>query len=113
MLIGIHYFKNMNIRYYKKLYYTCKDDYGKKIYVGDTVEVLLPWETKSPHQSVVHFNMLDGAFIDAHPGHVKLGLSIHRNLRDYLHREPIDIMMDDVLTTVKPYCKKVKSFHRV
>jgi len=103
----------MNIRHYKKLYYICKDDYGKKIYAGDTVEVRIPYETKSSHESVVYFNMLDGAFIDAHPGHVKMGLSTHRNLSDYLNKEPMEIMLDDELTTVKTYCKKVKSFNKL
>jgi hypothetical protein len=103
----------MNIRHYKKLYYICKDDNGKKIYAGDVVEVRIPWETKTSYQSVVYFNMLDGAFIDAHPGHVKMGLSTHRSLRDFLDKEAIDIMVDDELTTVKPYCKKVKSFYKL
>ena len=41
----------MTIRNYKKAYWVGRDSYGKMIYDGDTVEVWLPWETGTPHQS--------------------------------------------------------------
>jgi hypothetical protein len=103
----------MNIRHYKKLYYICKDDNGKKIYAGDTVEVRLPWETKSSYQSVVYFNMVDGAFIDAHPGHIKMGLQTYRNLRDFLEQEPIEMSIDDEMISARGFCRKVKSFNKL
>jgi hypothetical protein len=104
----------MNIRYYKKLYYICNDDNGKKIYAGDTVEVRLAMETKTSYQSVVYFNMLDGAYIDAHPGHIKMGLSTHRSLGDYLNQKeiPMHTWGVDEPEMVRGFCKKVKSFYK-
>ena len=57
----------MTIRNYKKEYWVGKDSFGKMIYAGDTVEVWLPWETRSSHQSKVLWNRIDGAFIESHP----------------------------------------------
>lgn len=34
----------MNIKQYKKRYLICKDDFGKNIYAGDTVELYCPIE---------------------------------------------------------------------
>jgi len=62
-------------------------------------------EMRTPWKSKVHWNMLDGAFVDAHPGHVKMKLSFHRNLRDFLNKEDIIGFEGEV---IKTYCKKVK-----
>jgi hypothetical protein len=79
-----------SVRKYKKAIkkqrcYICRDDYGRKIFVGDTLELQISHETRTSYKSEVYFNMIDGAFVDAHPAHIKMGLSTgHRNLRDYL-----------------------------
>ena len=107
----------MTIRQYKKKYFICKDDFGKMIYRGDTVEVWSPGETKA-YKSVVYWNRLDGAFIDSHPGHVKLGISRHRNLSGFFIRNnppvPIyDSFEDDAeLTWQQGYVIKIKSFYQ-
>ena len=49
----------------------CNDSFGNRIYAGDTVELFNGMEMRTAWKSVVHWNMLDGAFVDAHPGHVK------------------------------------------
>ena len=106
----------MTIRQYKKKYFICKDDFGKMIYLGDTVEVWMPCEAK-PYQSCVYWNRLDGAFIDGHPAHVKMGISIHRNLSNFLMKNnppvPVyDSFDDDAVPTWKQGdVKKVKSFY--
>jgi hypothetical protein len=106
----------MTIRQYKKKYFICKDDFGKVIYLGDTVEVWMPCEAK-PYQSCVYWNRLDGAFIDGHPGHVKMGHSKHRSLNQFFMRNnppvPIYDSFDDdaVPTWYQGYVKKVKSFY--
>ena len=106
----------MTIRQYKKKYFICKDDFGKMIYLGDTVEVWKPCETK-PYKSIVYWNRLDGAFVDGHPGHVKMGHSTHRSLNEFFIRNnpaiPVyDSFDDDALPTWKQgYVKKLKSFY--
>jgi hypothetical protein len=106
----------LTIKQYKKKYFICKDDFGKMIYLGDTVEVWIPCETK-PYKSVVYWNRLDGAFIDSHPGHVKLGISSkHRNLNEFFMRNntpvPVYNSYDDSEPTLQQgYVKKVKSFY--
>ena len=88
----------------------CNDSFGNKIYLGDTVELSMPWEMKSTWKSPVYWNMLDGAFVDAHPGHIKMGINVHRNLREFLDREPMRVINEqDVVETLVPYCKKVKN----
>ena len=80
----------MTIRNYKKEFWIGKDSYGKMIYAGDTVEVWLPWETGTSHQSKVIWNRLDGAFIESHPSHNAIhGKVHHRDLRYYLNTPPI------------------------
>jgi hypothetical protein len=106
----------MNVRQYKKRYAICEDDNGRMIYPGDTVEVHMPWETHNSHQSRVYWNPLDGAYIDAHPGHRKMDLgSKHRRLRDYigLAKEkgtPFFDHPDDEEPVVwrKGFCRKVR-----
>jgi hypothetical protein len=93
----------------KNKLYICNDSFGSRVNTGDTVELYIPWEMKTTWTSKVYWNMLDGAFVDAHPGHVKMGLGGHRNLRDFLDREPIRTEnQDGEIEVLKTYCKKVK-----
>ena len=108
----------MTIRHYKKAYWIGRDSFGKMIYDGDTVEVWLPWETGSPHQSKVFWNRMDGAFIESHPAHNAIhGRVHHRDLRSYLNTEPVPTWSyeeNDEGTIVgykQGYVKKVKSFY--
>jgi hypothetical protein len=104
----------MTIRQYKKRYAICKDDNGKVIYAGDTVELNIPWETSSTYQSKVYWSMLHGAFVDSHPAHISLqGRNNHRNLSDFLNQEPIKITYDTGEQKTKcGCCRKVKSFYK-
>ena len=87
----------------------CNDSFGNRIYPGDIVELSMPWETKSTWTSQVYWNMLDGAFVNAHPAHIKMEISFHRNLREFLDREPMRVINEeDKVETLKPYCKKIK-----
>ena len=108
----------MTIRNYKKMYWIGRDSFGKMIYSGDTVEVWLPWETGTPHQSVVIWNRMDGAFIESHPAHNAIhGKVHHRDLRSYLNTPPVPTWSyeeNDEGTIVgykQGYVKKVKSFY--
>ena len=109
----------MTIRNYKKEYWVGKDSFGKMIYAGDTVEVWLPWETRSSHQSKVLWNRIDGAFIESHPAHINLnGGMKHRDLRSYLNTPSIPIWNYDedeegvISGYEQGYVKKVKSFYQ-
>jgi hypothetical protein len=42
----------------------CQDDNGNDIFRGDTVEVLIPCETRTSHKSIVYWNPLDGAYVE-------------------------------------------------
>lgn len=64
-----------------------KDDLGNKIYPFDLVRVQIPHETRSSHCSIIYWNALDGAFINAHPAHISMKTSLFRNLRDYFQKE--------------------------
>jgi hypothetical protein len=88
----------------------CNDSFGNRIYPGDTVELFIGIEMRTPWKSKVHWNMLDGAFVDSHPGHIKMGLGArHRNLRNFINQEDIKVYNEkDELVTLKTYCKKVK-----
>ena len=108
----------MTIRQYKKEFWIGRDSFGKMIYLNDTVEVWLPWETGTPHQSKVLWNRMDGAFIEAHPAHIRIhGSPHHRDLRSYLNTEPVPIWSyeedeEGIITGYKQgYVKKVKSFY--
>ena len=109
----------MTIRNYKKAYWICKDSFGKMIYAGDTVEVWSPMETRNPHQSKVLWNRIDGAFINAHPAHIKMhNEPHHRDLRYYFDDTLIPIWdwdeeteKDYIARYEKGYVKKVKSFY--
>lgn len=107
----------MNKRQYKKKYFICKDDNGKMIYAGDTVEVQRSMETRTPHQSVVYWNRLHGAFVDEHPTHTKLkgGKQYHQFLYKYLSRLNPSYDVNDGeggKTTYFTKCIKVKSFYQ-
>lgn len=108
----------MTIRNYKKAYWIGKDSFGKMIYAGDTVEVWNPWETRTPHQSKVLWNRIDGAFIEAHPAHIKMHEKPYdRDLRYYLDQEPLPTWSYDengegtIVGMQRGYVKKVKSFY--
>lgn len=107
----------MTIKSYKKKYFICKDDNGKMIYAGDTVEVNLPWETKSSYQSIVYWNRLNGALLEPHPTHVKMGHSNYRKLSDFLGKQehkswiPTTDEEDDKFDISYTKCIKVKSFY--
>ena len=93
----------------KNKMYICNDSFGSRINVGDSVELLMEMETKTSWVSTVYWNMVDGAFVDAHPAHRKMELSYHRNLREFLDREDIEIFdTDDNPVILKTYCKKIK-----
>lgn len=79
----------MNKRQFKKKYLLCKDSFGKNLYAGDTVEIYVPMEMRSSWQSQIAWDMLHGAWVDCHPGHVKMGLGRMRELYSLL--EPITI----------------------
>jgi hypothetical protein len=90
--------------------YICNDSFGSRINAGDIVELCMEWEMASTWTSKVYWNVLDGAFVDAHPGHVKMGLAFHRSLREFIDREPMKIENEDgEIEVLKTYCKKVKN----
>lgn len=104
-----------NLKEYKKRNFICYDDNGKKIYSGDIVELHNPLETRNSYQSVVYWNMLDGAFVEGHPSHKSLN-GKNRSLTDYLGRQDRSCWEyhDDgreewVVKTTK--CVKIKSFY--
>jgi hypothetical protein len=87
----------------------CNDSYGNRIYPGDVVELFIGIETRTAWKSHVYWNMLDGAFVEAHPTHRAMKLSTHRNLRDFLGKEDIRIPNEDgKIEILKTYCKKIK-----
>ena len=103
----------MNIRQFKKKYYLCKDDFGNKLYPGDTVEILLSIGNKHPYQSKIYWNMVDGAFIDASPTTIFVndGRKTHSSLRSVLNQEPFYYNQydSDEMVAQYGYCKKIKS----
>lgn len=90
----------MTIRQYKKKYFICKDSNGKNLYVRDIVSLNISHETSTRYESMIYWNMLDGAFVDSHPAHIKIESSKYRNLRDYI-------------TGYNGTCYKVKSFNKI
>ena len=94
----------------KKKIYICNDSFGSRINVGDTVELMMGVEMSTSWTSRVYWNMLDGAFVDAHPGHRKMGLGVHRRLRDFLGKEDIEVnVIGGGTEMMKTYCKKIKN----
>jgi hypothetical protein len=109
-----------NLREYKKKYFICKDDNGETIYMGDIVEVHDPMETKTPYQSKVYWNRVDGAFIDPHPAHKSMGHNSHRFLRGFIGKQDRSCWVyhgpndeDSVWKVRTTKCVKVKSFKNV
>ena len=87
----------------------CNDSFGNRIYPGDVVELFIGIETRTAWKSHVYWNMLDGAFVEAHPAHKAMKLSTHRNLRDFLGKEDIRIPNEDGnIEVLNTYCQKVK-----
>jgi hypothetical protein len=79
-----------------KRYLLGKDDHGKKLYPHDSVKLKANMEMKTPWYSRVYWNPLDGAFVDSHPGHVKMGLSTYRSLREFINNQSeITITIDE------------------
>lgn len=94
----------------KKKIYICNDSFGSRINVGDTVELMMGVEMSTSWTSTVYWNMLDGAFVDAHPGHRKMGLGVHRNLREFLGKDDIEVnVVGGGTEMMKTYCKKIKN----
>ena len=111
MKLSLYYRK---IKQYKKKYFICKDDFGNKIYAGDTVELSCPQETSTTWTSIVHWNMLDGAFVDAHPAHKAMGLgSDNRTLSPLINQSDFIFYYEgnDEQFHEQGYCKKIKSFN--
>lgn len=102
----------MKLKFFKKRYCLGKDDFGNKLYPGDLVELWIPMETKSPYQTKIKWNMLDGAFVECHPAHKLFGGGGDRRLSNFLNQTPTKIFVDEedkefVMQT--GYCKKIKS----
>lgn len=92
--------------------YICNDSFGQRINAGDLVELRNDMELHTTWTSRVYWNPVDGAFLDGHPSHVKMGLGVHRNLREFLNQE--DVETEDYEgnpVTYRTYCKKIKSKH--
>jgi len=104
----------MSIKQYKKKYKLGKDSFNKILYVGDEVELFNGLEMRNTWKSKIYWNMIDGAFVDAHPGHVKMGLLKFRNLREFLDKVPFMVPdHEGNLQTLEVYCKKIKSFYKI
>lgn len=108
----------MNKRQYKKAYWICKDDDGKMIYAGDTVELLIPYETSKSYTSIVYWDRLYGALVDKHPAHRWMeGGSKYRRLSEYLNQDKRGIPVWDHPDDENPshykvgFCRKVKNFY--
>lgn len=105
----------MTIRQYKKKYFICKDDFGKNIYAGDTVELYCPMEISTTWTSVVCWSALYGAWIYVHSGHRLLYGSdtAQRELYKLLEQPEWNIcdVGSDIPINYKGYCKKIKNFY--
>lgn len=74
-----------NYQKIKKQVFLGLDDYKKKLYVWDYVELKAPMELTTSWISRIFWNPVDGAFVDSHPSHRALGMSGgHRNLGSFL-----------------------------
>lgn len=100
----------MNKRQYKKEYFICKDDFGKNIYAGDTVE-LCNHTFKNPFTSIVYWDRLHGAMIKEKPIFLNDKES-YTHLYHYLNNKPYNVYGEgDEITYIKRvYAKKIKSF---
>ena len=104
----------MTIKEYKKRYYICKDDFGNKLYAGDTVELYCPIELSTKWVSKIHWNMLYGAYVDYHLAHKKIFNDVdkQRPLYTLLNQYESQIYIDSDSIKVKGYVKKIKSFNK-
>jgi len=69
---------------HKLKYYLGEDSVGNKLYAADEVEFSMPFVTRTPWKSRIHWNPIDGAFVDAHPAHKQMGSGEDRGLREIL-----------------------------
>jgi len=105
----------MTIQNYKKKYLICKDDFYKNIYAGDTVELYCPTEISTTWNSIVYWNMLDGAFIHSHQvGKLLYGENSMTKLSSMINQQELNIcdVGSDIPIKYKGYCKKIKSFYQ-
>ena len=109
----------MNLRQYKKKYFICEDDYGNKLYAGDTVELYCPQELNTTWTSIIYWSSLYGACVDSHPSHKKMfnQPDRQRHLYGLLNQDSIKIYNsldddDDTHIIKQGYCKKIKSFNK-
>jgi len=105
----------MTIQNYKKKYLIYKDDFGKNIYAGDTVELFCPMEISTKWESLVYWSMLHGAWVDSHPSHkIMFGENSQRTLSSMINQQEWNIcdFDSDIPTKYKGYCKKIKSFYQ-
>jgi len=102
----------MTIKQYKKKYYICKDDNGKMIYAGDTVELCYPLSIKSSYQSRVYWSRVEGAMVDLHPTSIQLGITGFKPLSNFLGKSEVKIYHDNgEFDIYRTKCVKVKSFY--
>lgn len=71
-------------KYHKLKYYLGEDSVGNKLYAWDEVELYMPFEVKTTWKSRIYWNAIDGAFVGAHPTHIKMGIGNDRGLRPIL-----------------------------
>jgi hypothetical protein len=104
---------NLTIKEYKKRYFLCKDDFGKKLYPGDIVEIYLPSEIGSTWTSEISWGALTGAWVESHPTHKKLSNNPNkqRHLYELLNQHEVTIYDGDY-KQIKGYVKKIKSFKK-
>jgi len=102
----------MTIQNYKKKYLICKDDFGKNIYVGDTVELFCPLEFSTTWKSIVYWSMLSGAWVDFPTIFIDTP-NPQRILYSLLNQQEYNIcdVDSDIPIKYKGYCKKIKSFY--
>lgn len=98
-----------SVRKYNKIrhkIFLCKDDFGKKLYAGDYVELNVSIETNTSWISRIWWTEIDGAYVESHPAHIKMGLGTGtRELRYFLQKKydvPIHNWEDDTISEVKP-----------
>lgn len=101
----------MKIRDYKKNYLLCKDDFGKNIYAGDTVEIFIPMTFSTPFTSLVYWDRLHGAMIKIRPIFLDKQETFE-HLYEYLNQSPFQFWRGDNLVVKQGYIKKVKSFNK-
>ena len=56
----------------RKQIFLGRDDFGKKLYPWDFVQLTCRGEIKSYWISQIYWNPLDGAYVDSHPAHIAM-----------------------------------------